>query len=66
MIILNLGPYCFSGIYSNLYVQREMESHKIQKDHHVIKTSFQWKEVVNKVTVYGLWFNYGLIPWGKM
>jgi hypothetical protein len=55
IIILNLGPKCFNVIYWNSYVQGEMKYHKVQKDNHEIKSDYQGKDVMNKVTVYGLW-----------
>jgi hypothetical protein len=33
------------------------------KDNHIIKLVTQEKEVVNKVTVNGLWLDYKMIPW---
>jgi hypothetical protein len=60
MSILKFGLEYFNGIYWNLYVQGE--SHRVQKDNHVIKSIHQEKLVVNKITWYGLWFNYGMIP----
>jgi hypothetical protein len=34
-----------------------------KKTNHVIKLGYQGKEVVNKVTVYWLWFDYRMILW---
>jgi hypothetical protein len=31
--------------------------------YHVIKSGYQGKQVVNKVTAYWFWFDYGMIPW---
>jgi hypothetical protein len=39
---------------SETHVQDEMKSHRVQNDNHVIKSSYQEKEVVNKMTMYGL------------
>jgi hypothetical protein len=38
-----------------------MNCHRVQYDNQVIKLGYQGKEVVNKVTVYGLWFTYGMV-----
>lgn len=40
-----------------------MESQRVQKDTYVIQSGYQEKDVVNKITVYEIWFNYGMIPW---
>jgi hypothetical protein len=38
-----------------------MTSHRVQKDNHVIKSGYREKDELNKVAVYGLWFNYKMI-----
>jgi hypothetical protein len=39
-----------------------MYYHKVHKDNHEFKLVTQGKEVVNKVTVQRLRFDYGMIP----
>ena len=39
-----------------------MHSHKVHKDNHEFKLVTQGKDVVKKVTVHKLWFDYGMIP----
>jgi hypothetical protein len=39
-----------------------MESHRVKKDNYIIKSGYQGKDVVNKVTVYEIWFDFGMIP----